>query len=322
MIGIGIDAGGTYIKMLALDENGNKLREAKLPTCPQDGPNKFVGRIVGELKEWRSFFNGKRVAAGLGIAGDVSPQEGLIRFSPNLCKWRGIEVCKPIERRTQIPCVLENDANMAAWGAYDCELKRQYPNLLAVTMGTGIGGGIVVNGQMYHGATGSAAEIGHINIGGPDGAQCNCGGRGCLEAYVGQYGIVRRAREAAKKTGASAAFKKLCARKDLTTQMLAAAAEDGDKAALALWLETGRYLGRGLAMIGLVLNPDAVVLAGGVSRAAKHFLPGLKEVLKLEKIETPFSHLKIIVSSNPDLGSLGAASFALDRLKAGMGKMF
>ena len=322
MIGIGIDAGGTYIKMLAIDSRGARLREAKLPTCPQDGPEKFLDRIAGELKEWHKAFSGKRVAAGLGIAGDVAPEQGLIRFSPNLCKWRGIDVCGPLERRTKIPCLLENDANMAAWGAYDCELKREHKNVLAITMGTGVGGGIIIGGKLYHGGTGSAAEVGHMKIEGEGGAQCNCGGRGCLEAYVGQYAIIRRAKAAAKKRGATALFREVCSAKDLSPRALAHAADNGDKNALALWRETGHYLGKGLASLCLVLNPDAVVLAGGVSGASRHFLPAAQEVLKRQQIETPFSHLKIVVSSNPDLGSLGSAFLALDWLKTGRKKSF
>ncbi|NLO92162.1 MAG: ROK family protein [Elusimicrobia bacterium] len=322
MIGIGIDVGGTYIKMLALADGNKRLREAKIPTCPKDGPENFVARISNELKVWRAGFGTAKVAAALGIAGDVDPERGIIRFSPNLCKWRGVEICGPLERRTKIPCLLENDANMAAWGAYACEFKRKYNDLLAVTMGTGIGGGIIIGGRLYHGATGSAAEIGHLKIAGEDGADCNCGGKGCLEAYVGQYGIVRRAYALAKKTGVSARFRKLCKAGEISPLDLSRAADEGDKTALALWRETGLNLGRGLASLCLVLNPDAVVLAGGVSGASRHFLTYVKEVFSTQNIETPFSHLKILASSNPDLGSLGAASLALDWLKSGRKNTF
>jgi len=322
MIGIGIDVGGTYIKMLALSESGKPLREAKIPTCPQDGPDKFVAKICNELKVWRAGFGAAKVAAALGIAGDISPEEGVIRFSPNLCKWRGVAICGPIERRTKIPCLLENDANMAAWGAYACEFKRKYNDLLAVTMGTGIGGGIIIGGRLYHGATGSAAEIGHLKIAAEDGADCNCGGKGCLEAYVGQYGIIRRAHALAKTRGATVLFKKICEAGEISPLDFSRAADAGDRTALALWRDTGLYLGRGLAALCLVLNPDAVVLAGGVSGASRHFLPYVKEVFSRQNIETPFSHLKILASSNPDLGSLGAASLALDWLKSGRKNTF
>lgn len=322
MIGIGIDVGGTYIKMLALADGNKRVREAKIPTCPKDGPEKFVARIGGELKLWREGFGSAKVAAALGIAGDVDPERGVIRFSPNLCKWRGVEICGPLQRLTKIPCLLENDANMAAWGAYACEFKRKYDDLLAVTMGTGIGGGIIIGGRLYHGATGSAAEIGHIKIAGADGADCNCGGKGCLEAYTGQYGIVRRARALAKKPGVTALFRKLCREEEISPLELSRAADACDETALELWRQTGQDLGRGLAALCLVLNPDAVVLAGGVSGASRHFLPYVKEVFSTQNIETPFSHLKILASSNPDLGSLGAASLALDWLKSGRKNTF
>ncbi|MFA5937577.1 MAG: ROK family protein [Candidatus Paceibacterota bacterium] len=314
MIGIGIDAGGTFIKFLAVTENGDAIESKQIPTLSQDGSKAFTEKICSAVKDWQKQFKGEKLAVGIGVAGDTDPQKGVIRYSPNLSKWRNVAVSGPVTEATGLHCVLENDANMAAWGAYDYELKRKYPNVLAITMGTGIGGGIVISGALYHGATGCAGEVGHLNVV-PQGELCNCGDRGCIEAYAGHYAIVRRAEQALLRAPEKSALKKLTANAQVNGELLSQAADEGDPIALEIWSETGSYLGRGLADICLVLNPDAIVLTGGVSMAHKHFMPALLEAFAQRKITTPFKHVKVVAAHTSNLGSIGAALFALESAK-------
>ncbi len=174
--------------------------------------------------------------------------------------------------------------------------------MVSVTLGTGVGGGLVLDGELFRGATGAAAEIGHMNVE-PGGRKCPCGGHGCLEAYCGKHGLIARARAAY-----AAAGKKYPA--ELTPLWLAEAAEKGDKTALELWRRTGEYLGYGLGNVCVLLSPDAIVITGGLSGAKKFFMPALETVFSNWKMDTAFKHVKLKVSESPNLGSLGAARYA------------
>lgn len=311
MLGIGIDIGGTNTKLAVLDKNGGLLREERFRTKQGSGRSAFMRRLCCALKAFKSVYGKKLFSAGVGIAGDVDPEKGLLRFSHNL-GWSRMEVAAPIKKMTGLACFVENDANMAAWGAYVLELGRAQGNVLAITLGTGIGSGLIVDGRLYHGATGSAGEAGHIKIV-PGGRKCNCGGRGCLEAYCGSYAIMREA--AARIPDVGGFVKKYCApgREKLNTVCLAKAADAGHKTAAAIWSEMGGSLGRGLADVLLLFNPDCVVLTGGVSKAARHFMPALKEVFSAQQIRMPFKTVKIKIAKNADLGVYGAALFGLEK---------
>lgn len=310
MLGIGIDIGGTNTKLVVVNRAGKPLAHERFRTEAAKGPAFFLKRLAAAVAGFRRDYGRQLVSIGIGAAGDVDPARGLLRFSPNLA-WRSVKLAGPLEKLTGLPCAMENDANMAAWGAYEIELKRKTEDILTLTLGTGIGSGLILGGKLYHGATGSAGEAGHLKIE-PDGRACHCGGRGCLESYCGSYAIIARAREL---IGNEQAFvKKFSApgREKLNTICLTNAAAAGNAAARRVWAETGHYLGTGLAGIILVLNPGCVVLTGGVSRARKWFLPAMRRVLNKQQIKTPFEKVKVRISDNADLGSHGAALFGLE----------
>ncbi|HAH32507.1 MAG TPA: hypothetical protein DCL44_09375 [Elusimicrobia bacterium] len=311
MLGIGIDIGATNTKLAVLDKAGRCFREERFHTGQSAGPAVFLGRLGGILKAFKSAYGKKLVSVGVGIAGDVDPEKGLLRFSPNL-GWKRMEVSAPIKRMTGLRCFVENDANMAAWGAYVLELGRGPGNVLAITLGTGIGAGLILDGGLYHGATGSAGEAGHIKIV-SGGRQCNCGGCGCLEAYCGSYALLREAKVRIPDIAAFVNKYSVPNREKLNTVCLTKAADSGNKTAANIWAEMGDSLGRGLADMLLLLNPDYVVLTGGVSRAARHFMPALRKVFRVQQLKTPFRTVKIKVSKNADLGVYGAALFGLEK---------
>ncbi|MCX5793190.1 MAG: ROK family protein [Elusimicrobia bacterium] len=313
MIGLGIDIGGTNTKIVAVDAAGKLVTQERFRTEAEKGAPDFVRRLSAVVRNLRAKYGKRLVSIGIGAAGDVDPENGKIRFSPNLA-WRNVKLTAPLERLTGLPCVMENDANMAAWGAFELELGRKKISAIALTLGTGIGTGIILNGELFHGATGSAGEAGHLKIE-RDGRPCNCGGRGCLESYCGSYAIMARAREL---IGDEKEFmRKFCSPGHLkfNTICLTDAAAAGNKQARQVWAEMGNALGRGLAGMILLLNPDYVILTGGVSKAKKWFMPAMNAVLGKQQIETPFSEVKIKVSDDPDLGSHGAALFGLERAR-------
>jgi len=311
MLGIGIDIGGTNTKLVVVNRAGKLLTQERFKTEAAKGPASFLKRLGAAVDGLRHDYGRQLVSVGIGAAGDVDPDRGVLRFAPNL-GWRNVALAGPLERLTGLPCAMENDANMAAWGAYEIELKRKYDNVLALTLGTGIGSGLILGGKLYHGASGTAGEAGHVKIV-PGGRLCGCGGEGCLEAYCGSKAIMARARETIKCENS---FVKKYAdpdRERFNTICLTNAAEAGDARAKKIWAETGRYLGMGLAGLILMLNPGCVVLTGGVSRARKWFMPAMLKVLGAQQIKTPFTRVKIRISDDADLGSHGAALFGLEK---------
>jgi glucokinase len=311
MLGIGIDIGGTNTKLVVVNRAGKLLTQERFKTEARRGAADFIKRLGAAVDGLRHDYGRQLVSVGIGAAGDVDPERGVLRFAPNL-GWRNVKLAGPLEKITGLPCAMENDANMAAWGAYEIELKRKYQDVLALTLGTGIGSGLILGGKLYHGASGTAGEAGHVKIE-PGGRLCGCGGRGCLEAYCGSHAIMARARELIKCEGN---FVKRYAdpeRERFNTICLTRAAEAGNAAARRVWAETGTYLGMGLAGLILVLNPACIVLTGGVSRARKWFMPAMRKALSGQQIKTPFERVKIKISDDADLGSHGAALFGLER---------
>lgn len=311
MLGIGIDIGGTNTKLVVVNRAGKLLAQERFKTESKRGPADFIKRLGAAVEGLRRDYGRQLVSVGIGAAGDVDPERGVLRFAPNL-GWRNVRLAGPLEKLTGLPCAMENDANMAAWGAYEIELKRKYQDVLTLTLGTGIGSGLILGGKLYHGASGTAGEAGHVKIQ-PGGRLCGCGGKGCLEAYCGSHAIMARARELIK---CEEKFVKRYAdpdRERFNTICLTRAAEAGNAAARRVWAETGTYLGMGLAGLILVLNPGCIVLTGGVSRARKWFMPAMRKALSGQQIKTPFERVKIKISDDADLGSHGAALFGLER---------
>lgn len=298
MKGIGVDVGGTAIKFVAVSEAGKVLDRAQVRT-PANG-KEFISGISERIMRWKKELGGQ-LCAGMGFAGAVDFEQGVVRKAPNIPCIENLKIAEQVKKNTGVPCVLDNDANMAAWGAYAHELKGKYPTVVSVTLGTGVGGGLVLEGEMFRGATGAAAELGHMNVV-RNGRKCPCGGHGCLEAYCGKHGIIARAEQAYKTAG-----KKIP--EEITPLWLCEAADSGDKTALELWRETGEHLGYALGNVCVLLSPDAFVITGGLSGAKKFFLPALEDVFGQWAMDTAFRHVKVKVSDSPNLGSLGAAMY-------------
>ena len=316
MIGVGVDIGGTFVKLFVMNEHGEIFRKEKMETDYSKGAKGFIAQIGDYINAIQREFPDQRVAVAVGAPGDVDNQKGVLRYNPNL-KFKDVAdwpIAQLLFKHTGIlPCVA-NDATLAAWGVYEADLKRQGTNVLVVTLGTGVGGGLIINKELYQGANGTAGEIGHTKIADlATGPLCGCGARGCLEAFVGTIGIKRRVMEAVMDYPDSLLAQLVNAEKDFKIEIVSRAAEKGCKAALKVWEDTGYYMGIGLANFTLVLDPDTIVLTGGVSGAAQYFLPAVRRVLAGQQIQTPFKRLKIVVSQNPNIGGVGAAMYAIYR---------
>ncbi|MCX5795675.1 MAG: ROK family protein [Elusimicrobia bacterium] len=309
-LAFGVDVGGTFAKIAAVTPTGKILRMDEIPTDPHSGPADFVERIADLLRGWgRQGL--KAEAFGFAVAGDVDHERGRLRLTPNLPGWPGYPFRDAFRRRLRLPTVMENDANAAVWGAYVTELGRRPRSMIGVTLGTGVGGGLVIDGRLLRGATGTAGEIGHTKVASP-GEPCRCGSRGCLEAYAGTYGILRLARRLLRaRPGRGRLLRDLCPNlKALTPKVLKAAAERGDDLAAEVWERTGIMLGLGLADAVMLVNPEVLILLGGVSRAGDRLLGPVRRVFRGRPFGTALRAVRLRCAANPDGGCVGAALLA------------
>lgn len=314
MIGIGVDIGGTFVKVFVMNEYGEIFRQEKMETDYSKGSQFFLQQLADYINRIQQEFAGQKVAVAVGAPGDVDNQNGILRYNPNL-KFKDVAdwpMARILEDLTGILPAVANDATLAAWGVYEKELNRKGNNVLVVTLGTGVGGGLIINRELYQGSNGTAGEIGHTKIADTrTGPLCGCGAHGCLEAFVGTIGIKRRVWQAAEEQPQSTLAQMVRQEKDFKIELVSRAAEKGCPAALKVWQDTGFYLGIGIANVVLTLDIDTVVLAGGVSRAATYFMPALKQVLENQQIKTPFKRLTLLTSTHPNIGGIGAAMYAI-----------
>ncbi|MGE4385583.1 MAG: ROK family protein [Endomicrobiaceae bacterium] len=303
---LGIDMGGTSIKIAVVNDKADIIEESALDTDIKAKPEKVIVDIVNACKKLK-FYN-KVKSIGLGIAGDVDFKNGIVRFSPNLPKWKNVKLKKELEKITKKIVFVDNDANTACIGAYWLDLKAKSDNMICVTLGTGVGGGIIIDKKLYRGNTGTAGEIGHMTLE-LNGNKCNCGNFGCAEAYIGAKYLVRQAVEL-MKTQKSEYILQLADYDEskITPRILSVAAAKGDSVAKHIWLCAGQKLGILLANIINFINPDSIVLCGGISKSGKELLKYANKEIKLRAFNTAADSCKIIISKyTSKLGVVGAA---------------
>lgn len=313
MISVGIDIGGTNIKLAVMDNKYKIIETSEIKTKLNSGYSSFIKNISNLINSIKTKYHKRLYGCCIAIAGDVDGENGFLRFSPNLKGWKNKNIKKDIERLTGINCFVDNDANMAAFGSYVFDLKRKYKNVVVFTLGTGIGGGIILNHHLYHGSTSSAGEFGH-NIIVVGGKKCACGNYGCLEAYCSTKSIVEKAKK--KWVNIKRYIDKYGdGDNHITPKLIYNAAVDGNIDAIKIWDEYGYMLGIGIGNAVISLNPDVVVLCGGISRASKFFMPSLKKRLAEYRIKTPMKWFRILVSNYSNIGVFGCAAFVFETRK-------
>lgn len=306
---LGIDCGGTNLKMAIVEQSGRIVQSKSESIEFKDDPQAVKKVIISKIKKFvRQSKAGKFHAIGMGIAGDVDQKQGLVRFSPNM-GWRNVSLKEELYKEFKVPFLIENDANCAAWGAYCLDADRNCENLICLTLGTGIGGGIVIHKKLYRGSSGSAGELGHMSIQ-YNGRPCKCGSFGCIESMVGARGIIASAEEALRK-GLAPILKKLLERspkKELDPKLIADAAEQGDEFCQHLWNETGERFGAALSNLINIFNPDRIVLSGGVSKAWPLFRETTLHTIGVRAFASAAQKVIITVSEYEErLGVVGAA---------------
>jgi glucokinase len=307
---IGVDVGGTKIAAGAVDETGRIVEKVRVVT-PATTAEDVEEAIVEAVR--RLMATHEIAAIGLAVPGFVDEKRAGLRFTPNLPM-----VDRPLREivgaRVGVPVVVENDANAAAWGEHRFGGGRQNPQMVLVTVGTGLGGGIVLDGHLLRGAFGVAAEFGHLRIV-PHGLPCGCGNHGCWEQYCSGSALLRQAQALCREDPASGAALLELAGQDpsaLTGTMVTEAAWAGDGAAIQLFAEVGRWLGEGIAALAAVLDPAVVVVGGGVSEASELLLQPAREAYARALSggdHRPHLQVAKAVLGN-DAGLIGAADLA------------
>ena len=276
---VGVDVGGTKVLGGVVDASGKVLATSRRDTPREGGSEltKTIAEVALELMQEHSI-----TAVGVSAAGFVSSDRKTMLATPNIADWNGVQLDVELTKLIGLPVVIENDANAAAWGEAKFGAGRNQAHMMMLTIGTGVGGGIVVNNELYRGAFGIAAEFGHLRVV-PEGHLCGCGARGCFEQYASGSALRRHAREAISASPDLA--RNLLARGDgtidgLTGQAITDAAREGDAVALAAFQTTAQYLGAGIASLAVLLDPSCVVIGGGVIDAGEILLAPTREAMK------------------------------------------
>jgi len=312
---IGIDIGGTNIKCVLTDETGIVLSSGDTPTSEKakdidKSIIALIDKIASEVKIDRS----KIKAIGIGAAGSIDRKKGVVVTSPNILCWKNYPLAANIEKLSGIKTFLENDATVACagywWESHDTKIKT----FVMVTLGTGIGGGAVIDGKLFTGQNGSSMEIGHMSIE-AEGKECTCGNRGCFERYASATALVEYTKSNLKKYKNSTLHSRIKT-EELSAKMIYEEAVNKDELALKSFDYISGYLGAGIVNIINIFNPEAVILGGGLSKAHKILIPAIKKIVAERAFKGMKENVKFLaVKDQAIIPALGAAKSAMDRLK-------
>ena len=301
--GFGIDLGGTTVKIAYFDELGNMLDKWEIPTVTADGGKQILPDIAASVKQ---YIADKNIAAsdilglGIGVPGPVNGA-GLVNKCVNL-GWGVFNISEELSKLTGFPVKAGNDANVAALGEFWKGGGQGCNNMIFVTLGTGVGGGIVINGQLLHGSHGAGAEIGHMVLNRNETAKCGCGKCGCVEQYCSATGIVRMAEQHGMK--------------DVTCKDIFDAGKAGDETALKVLDQYYAYMGEFLGTLCSVIDTESIVLGGGVSKAGQMLIDGTLPYFKKYVFHGASDVTFSLASLGNDAGAYGAFKLALDAFGA------
>jgi glucokinase len=289
---IGIDLGGSAIKLGRFDQEGNCLQSLTVPTPQPPYPEAVLADMVGAIAQLDP--DQQSVAIGVGTPGPTDAAGRIARVAINLVGWQDVPLADWLEAKTGKPTILANDANCAGLGEYWLGAGRSCQHLIMLTLGTGVGGAVILDGKLFVGHYGTAAELGLITLN-PDGPKCNSGNRGSLEQHVSIQAIRRI-------TG-------------LEPDELGRRAQAGDREAIAFWQQYGRDLGAGLASLVYILTPETIILGGGISASARFFLPTVMTELEQRVLPSSRSGLQVVTAAlGNQAGIVGAAKLAWQKI--------
>ncbi|MCI0352591.1 MAG: ROK family protein [Acidobacteriales bacterium] len=273
---IGVDLGGTSLRIAAVDSGGTLLEKVTTGTKVAMGRDHVIGEMADAIRSIARKFSasGRLSGIGIGVPGIIDLDTGMLRESPNLPGWHNYPVREEIERRLKTQVILENDANAAAFGEKWLGAAQEVDSMCMLTLGTGVGGGIVLDGKIWHGMKGMAGELGHMNVE-PEGPPCGCGSRGCIEQLASATAIKRMAVEAVATGNAPELGRAMREDPEFSAKVVYQMAVQGDEPAQRIFTEVGRALGIVVADLVNIFNLPMYVIGGGVASAWEAFSPAM-----------------------------------------------
>lgn len=318
---VGVDMGGTKILSAVIDAEGNILGTAKVSTKADEQTSAVIDRIAESIEQAinkSNVDNASIQAIGIGAPGPLDPETGVVIFAPNL-GWRDVPLKAELEARTGFPTFVDNDVNVGTLGEHAFGAAQGVQNVVGIFVGTGIGGGIILKGELFHGASKTAGEVGHIIVK-ADGPRCGCGTRGCLEAIASRTAMAKQFRKAIKKNGKKSVLTKLTDGnlKIIRSGVLVKAIQANDKLTLKVFKKATKYLGIGIGSIVNFLNPEMIVLGGGVVEALDDtFIDNIRTYAEKYALPNTLNGVQIVRAKLGDnSGILGAAALARQRFEA------
>lgn len=309
---IGIDVGGTNVKIALVDDNGKIIYSNSVPTYAKMGYEYTVNNIKQAIKDLMKETNttpSDIEGIGFDFPGQVDCKTGVVKLAPNIPGWVNVPIAQMIEDEFHIPTRIDNDVRCAALGELKFGAGRGCENFICITVGTGIGSGIVINGKVVRGATNAAGELGHIKLQMNGGPICGCGDTGCLEAFASGPAIVAMAQEYIKG-GKSTKFREMAAVEggEITPYMVAKAAEEGDPVAKRIFEIVGEYIGIGLTSVINLLNPERVIIGGGVAESGELLLGPIRKTIKARAMVVAGNAVEIVPAQlGNSAGVIGAS---------------
>lgn len=311
---IGIDVGGTNVKIALVDEKGKIKYSNSVPTRAEMGyeytVNNIKQAICDLLKETK--LEPKNIEGiGFGFPGQVDYKSGIVRLAPNIPGWVDVPIAKLIEDEFHIPTRVDNDVRCAALGELNFGAGKGCENLICITVGTGIGSGLIVNGKLVRGASNAAGEIGHIKLQMNDGPICGCGDTGCLEAFASGPSIVAMAEDYIRG-GKSTKFREMANSNPITPYIVCEAAKAGDPVAKRIFTIMGEYIGIGMASVVNLLNPEKIIVGGGVADAGEILMTPLKETLKKRAMKIAGEAVEVVPAQLGNTAGVIGASLLIE----------
>ena len=305
---IGIDVGGTNVKIALINSEGKILYSNSVPTRAEMGYEYTVNNIKQAIKDLINTTNATNIEGiGFDFPGQIDYKNGIVRLAPNIPGWVDIPIAKIIENEFKIPTKIDNDVHCAALGELNFGAGKCCENFICMTVGTGIGSGIVINGKLVRGAANAAGELGHIKLQMNEGPLCGCGDYGCLEAFASGPSIVKMAKEYLLG-GKSTKYQELAGKEEITPHIVAQAALEGDPVAQQIFTKMGEYIGFGLSSVINLLNPERIIIGGGVANAGDILLEPIRETIKKRAMKVAGSSVEIVPAQlGNNAGMIGAS---------------
>ncbi|MBU4251445.1 MAG: ROK family protein [Candidatus Omnitrophica bacterium] len=300
---IAIDLGGTNLKCALLDESLKIKARSSFSTKSFDNKHKLIQGIIDSVDSFILNQKLKRSAilgVGIGVPGPVDTLRGIVHFLPNIPGWKEVKLKKILEQKTKLPVFIDNDAKLMTLAEHEAGAAKKYKNVLCLTLGTGVGGGLIINDLLYRGPDNAAGEAGHFPLN-EKGPLCGCGARGCLEAYIGNHKIIKDAR---KLFGP-----------EITLERVSALARRHNPKAVGFWVQVAKKLGLALSGMVNLLNLDLIVIGGGVSSAGGVLFENIRRTILLRAMRVQAKRVRVVKAKlGIDAGIVGAGYLVRERL--------